>query len=101
MWCARAARGSSSSARSAIRAAEAGAHQLTPRVRSRKRIALIGCAVFAVASFAFAMEGGMPWWAGPWWIVCFLALLLPGTKGLIDEVDLSDVGVARRFAPRL
>jgi len=74
---------------------------LTRRVRSRKRIALIGCAVFAVLSLAFAVEGGMPWWAGAFWIVCFLALLLPGSKGLIDEVELSDLGVTRRFGPRL
>src|SRR6185369_1581564 len=92
---------SSSSARSAIRAAERGAHQLTRRVRSRKRIALIGCAVFAVLSFAFAVQGGMPWWAGAFWVVCFLALLLPGSKGMLDEVELDELGVTRRFGPRL
>jgi hypothetical protein len=74
---------------------------LTTRVRSRKRIALIGCAVFAVLSFAFAVQGGMPWWAGAFWVVCFLALLLPGSKGMLDEVELDELGVTRRFGPRL
>jgi hypothetical protein len=74
---------------------------LTRGVRSRKRIALIGCTVFAALSFAFAVQGGMPWWAGAFWIVCFLALLLPGSKGLVDEVEVSDLGVTRRFGPRL
>ena len=58
---------------------------MTRRVRSRKRIALIGCAVFAVLSFAFAVQGGMPWWAGAFWVVCFLALLLPGSKGKVFQ----------------
>jgi len=74
---------------------------LTRGVRSRKRIALIGCAVFAALSFALAVQGGMPWWAGAFWIACFLALLLPGAKGLVDEVEISDLGVTRRFGPRL
>ena len=74
---------------------------MTRGVRSRKRIALIGCAVFAALSFALAVQGGMPWWAGAFWIVCFLALLLPGSKGLVDEVEVSDLGVTRRFGPRL
>lgn len=74
---------------------------MTRGVRSRKRIALIGCVVFAALSFAFAVQGGMPWWAGAFWIVCFLALLLPGAKGLVDEVEVSDLGVTRRFGPRL
>ena len=74
---------------------------MTRGVRSRKRIALIGCAVFAALSFALAVQGGMPWWAGAFWIACFLALLLPGAKGLVDEVEISDLGVTRRFGPRL
>lgn len=74
---------------------------MTRRARSRKRIALIGCAVFAALSFAFAVQGGMPWWAGAFWIVCFLALLLAGSKGPVDEVEVSDLGVTRRFGPRL
>ena len=74
---------------------------MTRGVRSRKRIALIGCAVFAALSLAFAVQGGMPWWAGAFWIICFLALLLPGSKGLVDEVEVSDLGVTRRFGPRL
>jgi hypothetical protein len=74
---------------------------LTRRVRSRKRIALIGCAVFAALSFALAVQGGMPWWAGAFWIVGFLALLLPASKGPVDEVEVSDLGVTRRFGPRL
>ena len=73
---------------------------MTRGVRSRKRIALIGCAVFAALSFALAVQGGMPWWAGAFWIACFLALLLPGAKGLVDEVEISDLGVTRRFGPR-
>ena len=76
-------------------------HQLTSRARSRKRIALIGCAAFAALSFAFAVQGGMPWWAGAFWIVCFLALLLAGSRGPVDEVEVSDLGVTRRFGPRL
>lgn len=52
-------------------------------------------------SFAFAVQGGMPWWAGAFWIVCFLALLLPGSKGMVDEVELGELGVTRRFGPRL
>ena len=63
---------------------------MTRGVRSRRRIALIGCAVFAALSFAVAVQGGMPWWAGAFWIICFLALLLPGSKGLVDEVEVSD-----------
>jgi len=43
----------------------------------------------------------MPWWAGAFWIVCFLALLLAGSKGPVDEVEVSDLGVTRRFGPRL
>lgn len=39
----------------------------------------------------------MPWWAGAFWIVGFLALLLPGSKRLIDEVEITDLGVTRRF----
>ena len=74
---------------------------MTKGVRSRKRIALVGCAVFAALSFALAMQGGMPWWAGAFWMVCFLALLLPGSKGLVDEVEVGDLGVTRRFGPRL
>ena len=69
--------------------------------RTRKRIALIGCAVFAVLSFALALQGGMPWWAGAFWIVCFLTLLVPGSRRLIDEVEITDRGVARRFGPWL
>jgi len=57
--------------------------------------------VFAALSFALAVQGGMPWWAGAFWIACFLALLLPGAKGLVDEVEISDLGVTRRFGPRL
>lgn len=74
---------------------------MTRGVRSRKRIALIGCAVFAALSFALAVQGGMPWWAGAFWIVCFLALLLPGSKGPVDELEVGDLGVTRRFGPRL
>ena len=74
---------------------------MTRAIRSRKRIALIGCAVFAALSFAIALQGGMPWWAGAFWVVCFLALLLPGSKGLVDEVEVGDLGVTRRFGPRL
>lgn len=74
---------------------------MTRRVRSRKRIALIGCAVFAALSFALALQGGMPWWAGAFWIVCFLALLLAGSRGPVDEVEVSDLAVTRRFGPRL
>jgi hypothetical protein len=74
---------------------------VTRRIRSRKRIALIGCALFAVLSFAFAVQGGMPWWAGAFWVVGFLALLLPGAKGLVDEIEVTDLGVSRRFGPRM
>lgn len=74
---------------------------MTRGLRSRKRIALIGCAVFAALSFAFALQGGMPWWAGAFWVVCFLALLLPGSKGLVDEIEVTDLGVTRRFGPWL
>jgi len=74
---------------------------VTSRIRSRKRIALIGCVVFAALSFAFAVQGGMPWWAGVFWVVCFLALLLPGAKRLVDEIEVGDRGVTRRFGPWL
>jgi hypothetical protein len=74
---------------------------VTRAIRSRKRIALVGCAVFAALSFAFAVQGGMPWWAGAFWVVCFLALLLAGSKGLVDEIDVSDLGLTRRFGPRM
>ena len=74
---------------------------MTRAIRSRKRVALIGCAVFAVLSFLVALDGGMPWWAGVFWIVGFLALLLPGAKRLIDEVEITDLGVTRRFGPWL
>lgn len=57
--------------------------------------------MFAVLSFAFAVQGGMPWWAGAFWIVCFLALLVPGSKGRVDEVELSDLGVTRCYGSRL
>ena len=43
----------------------------------------------------------MPWWAGAFWIVCFLALLLPGSRRLVDEVEITDLGVTRRFGPWL
>jgi hypothetical protein len=74
---------------------------VTRAIRSRKRLALVGCAVFALLSLALALEGGMPWWAGAFWIVCFLALLLPGSRRLVDEVEITDVGVTRRFGPWL
>jgi len=74
---------------------------VTRRIRSRKRLALIGFAVFAALSFAFAVQGGMPWWAGAFWVVGFLALLLPGAKGLVDEIEVDDLGVTRRYGPRL
>jgi len=74
---------------------------VTRRIRSRKRLALIGFAVFAALSFAFAVQGGMPWWAGAFWVVGFLALLLPGAKGLVDEIEVTDLGVSRRFGPRM
>ena len=74
---------------------------MTRGVRSRRRIALIGCAVFAALSFALAVQGGMPWWAGAFWVACFLALLLAGSKGPVDEVEVTDLGVTRRFGPRL
>ena len=70
-------------------------------IRSRKRIALIGCAVFAALSFALALQGGMPWWAGFFWVVCFAGLLLPGRSGFVDEVEITELGVRRRFGPRL
>ena len=74
---------------------------MTRRIRSRKRLALIGFAVFAALSFAFAVQGGMPWWAGAFWVVGFVALLLPGAKGLVDEIEVTGLGVSRRFGPRM
>jgi hypothetical protein len=74
---------------------------VTRAIRSRKRLALVGCAVFALLSLALALEGGMPWWAGAFWIVCFLALLLPGSRRLVDEVEITEDGVTRRFGPWL
>jgi len=74
---------------------------VTRAIRSRKRIALIGCAVFAALSYALALQGGMPWWAGAFWVVCFLGLLLPGSKGSLDEIEVGELGVTRRFGPRL
>lgn len=74
---------------------------MTRAIRSRKRIALVGCAVFAVLSLALALQGGMPWWAGAFWIACFVALLLPGSRRLVDEVQITDLGVTRRFGPWL
>ena len=74
---------------------------MTRAIRSRKRLALVGCAVFAVLSFALALDGGMPWWAGAFWIVGFLALLVPGSRRLLDEVEITDLGVTRRFGPWL
>src|SRR5262249_51348871 len=52
-------------------------------------------------SFALAFEGGMPWWAGSFWIVCLLALLVPGARRLVDAVEITDLGVTRRFGPWL
>jgi len=74
---------------------------VTRAIRSRKRLALVGCAVFALLSLALALEGGMPWWAGAFWIVCFLALLVPGSRRLVDEVEITEAGVTRRFGPWL
>ena len=74
---------------------------MTRRIRSRKRLALIGFAVFAALSFVFAVQGGMPWWAGAFWVVGFLALLLPGSKSVVDEIEVTDLGVSRRFGPRM
>jgi len=74
---------------------------VTRRIRSRKRIALIGCAVFAALGFAVAVQGGMPWWGGAFWVVCFLALLLPGARSRVDEIEVNDLGVTRRFGPWL
>lgn len=70
-------------------------------IRSRKRIALIGCGLFAAGSFALALQGGLPWWAGFFWVACFLALLLPGARGVVDEIEVTDLGVSRRFGPRM
>ena len=74
---------------------------MTRRIRSRKRLALIGFAVFAALSFIFAVQGGMPWWAGALWVVGFLALLLSGSRGVVDEIEVTDLGVSRRFGPRM
>jgi hypothetical protein len=65
--------------------------------------ALIACGLFAAASFAFADSDDMGWWAGWFWTAGFLALLLipPGWKHYVDELEITDLGVARRFGPWL
>jgi len=65
--------------------------------------ALIACGLFAVGSFALADSGDKLWWAGWFWTVGFLVLLLipPGWKPLVDELEITDLGVTRRFGPRL
>jgi hypothetical protein len=74
---------------------------MTPWIRRRRLIGLVGCGLFAVGSFALALEGGMPWWAGFFWVVCFVGFLLPAQSGFVDEVEITDRGVRRRFGPRL
>ena len=61
--------------------------------------ALIVCGVFAAGSFLL----DMPWWTGAFWTVGFLALLLipPGWKAFVDELEITDLGVTRRFGPWL
>jgi hypothetical protein len=74
---------------------------VTPWIRRRRLIGLVGCGLFAAGSFALAFEGGMPWWAGFFWVACFVGFLLPAQSGFVDEVEISDLGVRRRFGPRL
>jgi hypothetical protein len=74
---------------------------MTPWIRRRRLIGLVGCALFAAFSFALALEGGMPWWAGFFWVACFAGFLLPAQSGFVDEVEISALGVRRRFGPRL
>ena len=70
-------------------------------IRRRRLIGLAGCGVFAAGSFALALQGGLPWWAGFFWVACFLALLVPGSKGAVDEIEVTDLGVSRRFGSRM
>lgn len=65
--------------------------------------ALIACGLFAAASFTFANDEDIGWWAGWFWTAGFLALLLipPGWKPLVDELEVTDLGVTRRFGPWL
>ena len=55
--------------------------------------------MFAAGSFL----PDMPWWTGAFWTVGFLALLLipPGWKAFVDELEITNLGVTRRFGPRL
>jgi hypothetical protein len=64
---------------------------------------LIVCGLFAVGSFALADPEEMLWWAGWFWTAGFLALLLipPGWKAVVDELEITDLGVTRRFGPWL
>jgi hypothetical protein len=61
--------------------------------------ALVACGLFAVLSFLLSM----PWWAGAFWTVGFLALLLvpPDWKPFVDELEVTELGVTRRFGPWL
>ncbi|HSA90984.1 MAG TPA: hypothetical protein VLF42_13925 [Burkholderiales bacterium] len=65
--------------------------------------ALIACGLFAAASFTFASDEDIGWWAGWFWTAGFLALLLisPGWKPLVEELEVTDFGVTRRFGPWL
>lgn len=65
--------------------------------------ALIACGLFAIGSFALAESGDKLWWAGWFWTAGFLVLLLipPGWKPYVDELEITDLGVTRRFGPWL
>lgn len=70
--------------------------------RASSIAALILCAVFAVTSFALADSRDVLWWGGWFWTVGFLALLIPPSwKPFIDELQITDLGVTRRFGARL
>lgn len=72
--------------------------------RSANDIAvLIVCGLFAAGSFALGDSGDGLWWAGWFWTAGFLALLLipPDWKPVTDELEITDLGVTRRFGPWL
>jgi hypothetical protein len=65
--------------------------------------ALIVCGLFAIGSFALAGSEHILWWAGWFWTAGFLALLLvsAGWKPFVDELEITDLSVKRRFGARL
>lgn len=68
----------------------------------REILPLVTCAVFAFGSFALGDRGEPLWWAGWFWIACCLAWFLPQRRSLpLDQIEVTDSGVTRRFGAAL